>query len=564
MIMYYTKIYQCMNNRVVNLLENKIKNITIIQADHSVKTISCDENESLLEAMARQGIHFRADCGGRGSCGKCKIKLLQGEMDPTEQDRKIFSEKELQEGYRLSCKAYPKTDCEIKLIEKDEDNIQVETFIGKHRKDQASFLKSQSEEDTGFFTGSGYLIAIDLGTTTIAMNLISIASNKIVRTYTALNPQRVYGADVVSRMKASNEGKLDILRDLVRKELCHGILQLVNEQRMVKGELKSIAIAGNTTMIHLLMGYSCESLGLYPFQAVNLEEIQISFKDLFLWDQKADREQNLSSSFRDLDLQDVPLVILPGISTFVGGDIVAGLLLCGFHQAKKPCLLIDLGTNGELALGYQDKIYVSSTAAGPAFEGGNISCGVGSVPGAVCQVTIEKNQTSYQTIEELPPVGICGTGVIEMASELLKAGLMDDSGLLVKEYFEEGFEIAPKIILTQKDIRELQLAKAAIRAGVEILMKSFGSSYEDIGSVYLAGGFGFRLDIEKAIHIGLLPEELKDNIIPFGNSSLGGAALYLMDESCRTSAKHMISNAKEVHLAEDPDFYDLYISKMSF
>ena len=143
-------------------------------------------------------------------------------------------------------------------------------------------------------------------------------------------------------MKASNEGKLDILRDLVRKELCHGILQLVNEQRMVKGELKSIAIAGNTTMIHLLMGYSCESLGLYPFQAVNLEEIQISFKDLFLWDQKADREQNLSSSFRDLDLQDVPLVILPGISTFVGGDIVAGLLLCGFHQAKNPCLLIDL------------------------------------------------------------------------------------------------------------------------------------------------------------------------------------------------------------------------------
>jgi uncharacterized 2Fe-2S/4Fe-4S cluster protein (DUF4445 family) len=147
---------------------------------------------------------------------------------------------------------------------------------------------------------------------------------------------------------------------------------------------------------------------------------------------------------------------------------------------------------------------------------------------------------------------------------VLKAGLMDDSGLLVKEYFEEGFEIAPKIILTQKDIRELQLAKAAIRAGVEILMKSFGSSYEDIGSVYLAGGFGFRLDIEKAIHIGLVPEELKDNIIPFGNSSLGGAALYLMDESCRTSAKHMISNAKEIHLAEDPDFYDLYISKMSF
>ena len=523
-------------------------------------TIDCAENETILSAMVRQKIQYRSDCGGRGTCGKCKIQVIIGRLDSTIQDRKIFTEEELQEGYRLSCKAFPSEDVTIKLLSRDEVGMEVVTENRINLSDHKANIEGKTDN---------YVIGIDLGTTTLAVSLVNIASHEIIRTYSAINPQKAYGADVISRMKVSIEGKGDQLRYSVQKCLLEGILSVLRESGIKISNIEKIAIAGNTTMGHLLMGYSCETLGVFPFTPVNIDTIEVDFQDIFLVelfknnsmleyrnDEKADLHQ----------LQKVPVVILPGISTFVGGDIVAGLSVCGFDTAKKPCLLIDLGTNGEMALGNRERILVTSTAAGPAFEGGNISCGVGSIPGAISHFIINGEENIYETIGNKTPVGICGTGVVEIASELFKANLVDETGLLVDEYFNDGFPISDNqtIIFTQKDIRELQLAKAAVRAGIEVLVKKYGITLQQIDKVYLAGGFGYKIDVEKAIHIGLLPEELRGKILVIGNSSLAGAIEYLTEPNIKEKIERILSLAEEIHLSNDDDFYDMYLKYMSF
>jgi uncharacterized 2Fe-2S/4Fe-4S cluster protein (DUF4445 family) len=206
---------------------------------------------------------------------------------------------------------------------------------------------------------------------------------------------------------------------------------------------------------------------------------------------------------------------------------------------------------------------VTSTAAGPAFEGGNISSGVGSIPGAIYSVTIDEDNISYETIDDEPPLGLCGTGVIELVSELLKQEIIDTTGLLRDPYFDNGYKLAG-INFSQKDIRELQMAKGAIRAGVEILINRFGISYEQLDRVYIAGGFGYHLNIDKAIHIGLLPNTLLNKTIAVGNTSLSGAILALGNNDILDRVEHLISFSEEIHLSNDEDFNDLFVRYMSF
>jgi uncharacterized 2Fe-2S/4Fe-4S cluster protein (DUF4445 family) len=386
-----------------------------------------------------------------------------------------------------------------------------------------------------------------------------------------VNPQRVYGADVISRMRASKEGTLEQLRDIIRSSLSEGIISAIREVGIEASQLKQIAIAGNTTMIHLLMGYSCETLGVYPFLPVNIDTITLKFKDLFFQDLRlVNKYNNFSEEGNNLLqlIQELPVVILPGISTFVGGDIVAGLAVCGYHTSEEICLLIDLGTNGEIAIGNKERILVTSTAAGPAFEGGNISCGVGSIPGAISRVSLEADHITLETIGEQKPIGICGTGVIELVSELFRNGVIDETGLLIEEYFKSGYPIVESeevsIRFTQKDIRELQLAKAAVRAGIEVLLKRYGVTYQQLEKVYLAGGFGFYLDIDKAIKISLLPEEFRDKIFLSGNSSLAGAVQYASNTDFTKRVEDILAKSQEIHLSNDEDFNKLYLEYMSF
>jgi uncharacterized 2Fe-2S/4Fe-4S cluster protein (DUF4445 family) len=312
-------------------------------------------------------------------------------------------------------------------------------------------------------------------------------------------------------------------------------------------------------MIHLLMGYSCEGLGVFPFTPVNLDTIRISYRELFLWNRDEDRMEAH---------EEIPVRILPGISTFVGGDILAGLAACGYITAQKPSLLIDFGTNGEIAVGNREHILVTSTAAGPAFEGGNFSCGLGSVPGAISHISLQVDKQVLKTIEDQPPIGLCGTGVVDLAAELYRTGKVDNTGFLNEELFKDGYSIYRKgeinLRFTQKDIRELQLAKAAVRAGIELLLLRYGITFEQLDKVFLAGGFGFSIDVDKAARIGLLPAELKEKISVIGNSALAGALQYAVDSNFADYMARIKAISREVHLSAEEEFNDLYLECMAF
>ena len=493
--------------------------------------------ENLMDAIIREGLSIPSYCGGMGSCGKCIIRLVDGHLDITSQDKKALSADKLGQGYRLACMAYPRQACSILINLGEDREFKVVTKTLGHGSGEKSSDKK--------VLAHAFAITIDIGTTTLVLALLDLANGKIINNYTSINPQRAYGVDVISRIKASQEGKQDLLSKIIRDELIKGIGFLLKGKDIGLDRVQRIVIAGNTTMIHLLMSYSCAGLGAYPFNPVNLGLINTYSDELFAIPDR------------------IPIVILPCISAFVGGDITAGLLACGFERANKPCLFIDMGTNGEMALGNSKRVLVTGTAAGPAFEGGNISCGVASVSGAISSVYFIGEKLGYQTINNVEPLGLCGTVGIELVYELLKKGVIDSSGLLVDPYFDTGYPIAG-MKFTQADIRELQLAKAAIRAGVEILTKTYGISIDDLDRVYIAGGFGYYMDIEKAAGIGLLPDSLIKKTEAVGNTSLSGAIMSVTDPQANDKIDHIISVSEEIHLSNHEDFNDIYVQYMSF
>lgn len=522
-------------------VEHRGVNVTV-EGDDSIRTIVCQRNESLLEALNREGYYVPAICGSKGHCGKCGIQVLKGNIKVNTEDRRFFSEETIAAGVRLSCLAYPEEDCTIRLLQGESSGFEI---VDAYESPEKSKNEMRGEDGEG-----RYGIAVDIGTTTIAMQCIDISNGAVVRSESSINHQRMYGADVISRMEASNHGKKKELQELIRKDL-NQMLDHVLDQ--LHGKPQLMVIGANTTMIHLLMGYSCETLGVAPFLPVNLEMISGSAAEIL--------------GRTDLDMH---VRIIPGISTYVGADIVSGIYACGMHKKEEITLLIDLGTNGEMAIGNSEKILVTSTAAGPAFEGGNISWGTGSIPGAISQFHIEADGKKHiETIMGQDPCGICGTGVIDMIAELVRTELVDETGLLDDAYFETGYPVAEnskkeKIIFTQKDVREIQLAKAAVRAGMETLLRRYGTGYEEISSIYIAGGFGFRLDKHMAVLIGMLPEELEEKTTAIGNSSLAGAGMALRDEDAFGQMEHIVGISSEVGLAADKEFNQFYMDYMYF
>lgn len=515
------------------------------------QTFCLESGESLMEGLIREGFYVSAVCGGKGRCGKCKVRVLEGDVPASSEDGNFFTDTELEAGWRLSCLVYPTQDIAISFDWNDESQFEAVSEFGKT---SVPGIAERDQHGTELAGTTNCYISIDIGTTTIAMQLLD--DTGVVRgSQTAINSQRRFGADVISRIQASVDGKGELLRESIRKDLQEGIYSLLQDCKVDLEQIKKVAIACNTTMSHLLLGYDCESLGLYPFTPVNIDFIRGSVREIIGLPSKAE------------------VVVLPGISTYVGGDIVSGMYACDMQQTDEVCLLVDLGTNGEMALGNCRKILVTSTAAGPAFEGGNLSCGMGSVAGAICSVKLEEQNGNWictvGTIQDRHPIGICGTGAIEALAELLEAELIDETGLLDEEYFDEGFSLADTeqgeaISLTQKDIRELQLAKAAVRAGIETLLVRYGVTKEQVKKVYLAGGFGYRLDVEKAIAIGMLPEEFKGKVTAVGNSSLAGANRFLSDIQTESILQSIVDVSEEISLSTDKDFNEFYMEYMMF
>lgn len=437
------------------------------------------------------------------------------------------------------CSKCSAVNCSMRKKQAENDFEVLETFMEKKETQTCAISgKPFGECSVG--------IAIDIGTTTLATRLIDIFSGETLASAVSMNHQRTLGVDVISRIEAANHGKGKMLQELIRTDLEKLIRVLLKQAGKTAESLRQIILSGNTTMGHLLLGYSCEGLGCFPFRPVNLELVHETYADACdVW-------------------------LMSGISAYVGGDIVSGLYACDFDKNEEINLFIDLGTNGEMALGNAHRLLTASVAAGPAFEGGNISCGTGSIPGAIAHVHIEENgRLSCETIQAQTAIGICGTGIIELTAELLRTARMDETGLLAAEYFEEGYPVAitpegNEITFTQRDIREVQMAKSAVRAGVEILRSRYGIDYEAIAHVYLAGGMGFNLSREAAVAIGLLPAQLKDKILAVGNTSLSGAVQALTDKEWQKRTQRIKQISREIVLANEPEFNAYYVTYMMF
>ena len=517
------------------------------------KQFSCRKGSILLDVLSEHGISLPAYCGRRGSCGKCRVQLKKGILPVTAQDRAAFSRQQLQHGMRLSCQAVLQDDITVCINKEESGAFQA---LGVTEPSSASENRRPAEKDHS----CRYGIAIDIGTTTLAFSLIRLPDGGIMDTYTAVNSQRFFGADVLSRMQADNAGKGQPLRRAVQADLLNGIFALLNRNSLSPASLGDIVIAANTVMLHLLRGYSCEGLSRHPFTPVTLDIEEISLLELF-----RDLPEYTGPSLLP---EQITVTLLPGISAFVGADITAGLYACDVLNAGENTLFLDLGTNGEMAFQKGHTLYTASAAAGPAFEAANIKWGMPGVAGAISEVAIRGGIPKITTIGECPPAGICGTGVMETIAELLAAGLMDSTGKLNEPYFLSGYPLAQneqgeQIALLQQDIREIQMAKAAIRAGMETLLIHSGAQWEEVGQIYLAGGFGYFLNVKKAASVGLLPQTAASKTKAVGNTALKGAILYLETKN-GTALQEIIKSAKSISLAEDEKFQELYLDHISF
>jgi uncharacterized 2Fe-2S/4Fe-4S cluster protein (DUF4445 family) len=586
--------------------------IRIISEKNKPREIPAEPGRRLITTLQSAGFYLPAICGERGTCGKCRIRVREGSLPVTAADRACFSQIQLEEGYRLACAALPGGDICIEVLETGEENFSVvnsfeqgeepsrgleETLFPLEKSAQSyarrlvpdrglsySELRETSKladamgrsstvpaEGGARAGGEGresfrvyreqgrilrisgnagpvYAVAIDIGTTTLAMALLDLGTGKIARRFSAVNRQREFGGDVISRIQRANGGDLPALSKSIREQIAGGIAVLCNEASVEAGDIRKIAITGNTTMLHLLLGLSCRTLGQAPFTPVTLDMVSLQYREIF--------EGDLSCE----------TTILPGISTYVGADITAGLLFAGIYAGTETAVFMDIGTNGEMALAYNGKILCTATAAGPAFEGGNIRWGTGSVPGAISQVRFRNGAFEYTTIGGRPPEGICGSGVVDIVYQGLKNNLILSSGRFNKELLPGSEIFLAKtgdnrdIVFCQKDVRELQLGKSAVRSGLDALLNHAGLGYGDIKTLYIAGGFGFNLNPESGAGIGLIPEALRPKVSLIGNSALGGTIKYLLNPDYEKTLVQIAGQSEEFSLPADKYFNKNFIT----
>ena len=520
--------------------------------------VTHDPVMTLMTTLLQKELISGNFCGNRGICQRCRVRFLQAAPLPTGPERQAFTPDELRRGYRLACMARPRNDCVVRLELLEAETMEIVT--------NTSDLIDVSEKNDQM-SQAECLIAVDLGTTTIAMQLMEIRSGRVIDTYCVMNPQRSYGADVLSRIQAAEAGAADSLREGVWNVLREGI-EKFGKTHWVKGRKEDgvkerentapycMCIAGNTTMEHLLMGLSAAGLGKSPFTPVELG-LQKCF--LTLSNEAASSKWVVSSNEAAPSNGTgalIPVCLTPGISAFVGGDITAGLYALKMlpfistvkrekASEREAVLLIDLGTNGEMAMTDGTRMIVTAAAAGPAFEGG-------------------------------PGKAAAGSDMVALTAHLLKEGIIDRTGLMADPYFEEGVSLPladgrkdscgeASLYLTQKDIRNLQMAKAAVRAGVEILHRKLGEPF--VTQVYLAGGFGYYLDVDAAVAIGLLPEQLRTCTKAVGNASLAGAFQMGKDlwtgKLTEEALAEMMRGIESINLAEQEAFEALYIRYMN-
>lgn len=487
--------------------------------------------------MAKNGYPVTADCGGKGTCGKCRVALVRGTF--WGDAAKTTYETPDADGMIRSCHAW--------CSDEGADILITET-IGGGLTDFASADSTAPDRQAVDAVGA----ALDIGTTTLALALVDLNSGKVLSTVSRRNPQRSFGADVMSRIgaAAADAENLRLMQQVLLDEI-HSMLQtLIGPMQTMP---RIMTVAGNTTMLHVFCGISPAGMGAYPFTPEFLDAKHFSGDDLGL---PVDR-----------------IVVLPGAHAFIGGDITAGMLYLHLTENKEPVMLVDIGTNGEMVLftgtEHGGLLYAASAAAGPALEGAGISTGVGGIAGAVCAVmeggTHLPGGLAVRTIDDKPPIGICGSGLIDLAAVLLARGDLDETGCLEDEPYAYAETAEHTLLqLTQEDIRALQLAKSALRAGMEALCDAAGLSLDSLSCVYIAGGLGYYMNMDNAAAIGLLPASLRTRLQSVGNTALGGAALLLSDLSLLSRMSTEAAGCRTVDLNRSAAFNELFIEHMMF
>jgi uncharacterized 2Fe-2S/4Fe-4S cluster protein (DUF4445 family) len=478
------------------------------------------KGSNLFDEVRSQGA-LSALCNGRGMCGKCKVKLDK-ELPLTETEVKLLSSLQIKDNIRLACQ-HPVLEDDVNVSLVDKENIIV-LGLDKGHVD----LKGVT---------SDLLFAIDLGTTTVVMVLIDGKSGEVLLEHKFTNPQRTYGADVLSRIEVTLTNN-DVCHRLIKNEIKKNVEDVVAR---FQPKSMSIGITGNTTMSHLWLNADVRPLVQIPYRPSVIKQVTQSIKA----ELGIDVEGTIS--------------VYPPIAAYLGSDILAGMSLIDLFETKENILFIDLGTNGEIVLANEGQLYATSTAAGPAFEGVNMSSGCGAMDGAMDHFFVNEEIINYTTINEGSPVGICGSGYIDLISCLLK-GPLEPSGYMMDEVILHD---NPLISITQKDIREFQLAKAAIRSGMDMCLIRAGISYDQLDSLIIAGGFGKHINLDAAINIGLIPKQCKDNTVFVGNSSLAGCVSWLTHEK-EIPTKDDIVSIKIIELASSAKWLELFSEHMLF
>lgn len=584
----------------------------------------------MLEAAARAGLTVDTPCGGQGTCGKCRVHVTTSPCEPTEAEQRVYSAAELADGWRLACQTSlcgksvvvnvppeslfggqhqilanaHKQDIEVlpavckKYVELAqptlEDNVadlmRLERSVGAVKTDLHVLRRLPHVLRENGFKGTAvisnhhlidfeagdtsdhcYGAALDIGTTTLVCSLLDLADGNELGIVSRMNPQVKFGDDVLSRIQASGSCTdcLNKLRDVLVKEIADMIREVCKEAKIRCEHIYEVAFSGNTTMEHLLCGVDVTQLGQVPFVPAY--------------------ERGLVLSAGELKLPINPsglAYVFPVIGGFVGGDTVAGILATKIASMTPPVMMVDIGTNGEIMLANDDKLWATSTAAGPAFEGARISCGMRATTGAIEKVVTD-GDLRFSVIGDVEPAGLCGSGLIDLAAELLTAGVITPEGRLLpagelpdsvpqplrKRVIENDgkaeFLLAGKgkkrVTLTERDVRELQLATGAIRAGIKILLKQAGLETKDLKRVLIAGGFGSFIRRSNAQRIGLLPGDVdRQNIKYVGNASLNGARWALLSTDARKKAEQLARQATHVELSQDMNFQMEFAEAMIF
>ena len=544
--------------------------------------IEVSKGTTVLEAAKKAKVLIESPCNAMGTCGKCKVMLSSASLKNVIQEagnHKVSNE-EKEKGIVLSCQTYIYGDIDVKIIEQNQNktlkilsegksfNYEIKNYITKHFDGTNTVIYTDDKkigEEVGDTSKYIYGLAVDIGTTTLVASLVDTITGKELFSVSALNPQSLSAQDVLSRIQLGStpEGLDKMYRDITDK-LNSMISEIVENTAINRNNIYEVIYSGNTTMIHLALNINPKSLGKFPYTPVIYGGNRVFAKD------------------NGIEISPFGQIYLPPvISAYVGPDITSGILASQLDKKTGTTLFIDIGTNGEMVIAKNGSLFATSTAAGPAFEGMNISNGMRAGDGAIEYFEIDENsQIIIKTIGNSQPIGICGSGLLDIVGELVRVGVIGSNGKIVSA--EKGnfsneinsrlilkddklcFKVSENIFLTQQDIRQVQLAKGAVRSGIHALLESQEIEAQQVDNVEIAGSFGYHLREKSLINLGLLPQEFKGKVTFIGNTSKTGAIAFLLNYNLREEIKEIVKKVGVVELSNKDNFERLFVKCLSF